>query len=408
MVAVVGACDETLEGGLACPALCVAPTATVLDTTLLPVVEDSTLAGFPAIGEEQEILLSARGDTVDTRAIIRFDTLRTTYPAPTTGVDTPVTMVDSAVLMLSVTHADTLGPPITFEAYDVDTLAGDDTATATLLPLFTPSRFLGSRTYPADSLYKDTLRIPIDNAKLLARIQATDGPHRLRVGVRITAPTSAEVRIATQNGTFGQYLRYRVSPDTSFDPEVQVAYSSTPALKTLASDLADFLIVAKSPPAEPPGVLRVGGIPGKRVYMRFNIPSAILDSSSIIRAQLLLTQRPVPAAPEANDSSGVEPFAVAAGAAITDIRRLMQFLEGAQDSVRVVPSDSRVVPFEIMGLLRAWRGTSPEKTPRAVALRGTAEGLTAWFADFYSSEADQALRPRLRITYVPKTVPELR
>ncbi len=404
----VTACDETLEGGIACPALCPAPTSQVRDTTILAVELDSTIGGFPSIGSEPEILLATRGDTLDTRAVIRFDSLPTTYQIPTTGVDSNITQVDSAMLLLKVADADTLGPPITVELYDVDSLAGDDTTLAVLLPKFDPSFLIGSKTIPAESLYKDTVRVPIDNAMLLQKILRTDAPHRLRLGVRITASKPAQIRISSQNGNFGQLLRFRVAPDTAVAPVTMAAYSATPGLTFLASDLADFQLIVKAPAAEPAGVLRVGGLPGKRAYMRFNIPAQILDSSSIIRAQLLMTQVPRPSTPDALDSAGVQPFAVAAGAVITDLTRLMEFLEGAQDSVRVVPADARVVPFEIIGLLRAWRGTTADKTPRAIALKATTEGTRGWLADFYSNEAADALRPRLKIYYVPRTEQGLR
>lgn len=408
LVAAVSACDETLEGGIACPALCPAPTTQVRDTTIFAVELDTTVGGFPSIGSEPEILLASRGDTLDTRAVIRFDSLPTTYQDASTGVDSNITQVDSAVLLLKVADADTLGPPVTVELYDVDSLAGDDTTLAVLLPRFDPSFRIGSVTIPAESLYKDTLRVPIDNAILLQKILRTDAPHRLRLGVRITAPSSAQLRISSQNGNFGQLLRFRAAADTAVQPVTLAAYSATPDLTFLASDLGDFQLIVKASPAEPAGVLRVGGLPGKRVYMRLGIPTQILDSSSIIRAQLLLTQIPRPGTPDALDSAGVQPFAVAAGAVITDITRLMQFLEGAQDSVRVVPADARVVPFEIIGLLRAWRGTTPDKTPRAIALRATTEGTRGWFADFYSNEAADAVRPRLKIYYVPRTEQGLR
>lgn len=403
LVVGVAACDETLEGGIACPTLCPSPIAQVLDTTILAVEFDTTVSGFPPLGSEQELLLASRGDTLDARAIIRFDSIPTTYRFPTTGVDSNITAPDSAMIYLKVADADTLGPPITIELYDVDLKsATEDTVTSELVAAFDPSRLIGSRTFAAESLLKDTLKISFDPAKIMEKIQGDEAYRRLRLGVKISAPTSAQITIYAQNGGAPPILYFRPAPDSGVFPVVLGVYSKTPLLPFVASDLADFQLIAKGPAPEPANVLRVGGLPGRRVYLRFNIPSAILDSSEIIRARLLMTQRPNPSAPDALDTAGVQPFAVAAGSVITDFSRLLFFLQFPQDTVGVVPADSQVVPFEIIDLVRSWRGTTAAKTPRAIALRATREGASGWLADFWSSEAAESLRPRLRIYYVPR------
>jgi len=396
----VAACDETLEGGAACPALCPGAPAAVQETTFTAVAFDTTIPGYPPLGSEEQLLLASRGDTVDTRAIIRFDSLPTTFRYRTSVQDSAITSIDSVYVLLQATDADTLGPNLTLELYDVDTQTGDDTARAALLPLFQPSRLLGSATFRADSILKDTLRIPLDAAKLLAKIQGDSLSRRLRVGVRLAAPQAAQIRIRAQNGGFPQYLRFRPHPDTGVVPAVLTAYSKTPAQRAIAINVADFQLAAATPPAEPSDVLRIGGAPGRRALLRFSIPPAVLDSSVIIRAQLLLTQRPNAGAPDALDSAGVQPYAIAAGSAVTDLNRLLFFLAAPQDSVRVIPADGRVVPFEIINLVKNWRGTDTTRTPRYVALRATTEGLEPWIVDFYSTDAPEALRPRLKITYV--------
>jgi hypothetical protein len=74
----VVACTEDYEGGAACPALCPEQNVVVIDTTFDPVVLDTTVFPFPTTGTETELLLARRGDTVDTRPVIRFDSLRST------------------------------------------------------------------------------------------------------------------------------------------------------------------------------------------------------------------------------------------------------------------------------------------------------------------------------------------
>ena len=102
-----GACSESLDGGAGCPRLCPAQTLAVLDTVINPVLAfDSTFVGFPEIGAEQELLLATRGDTLETRGIIRFDTITTTI-TPTNDTSQVITQVDSAFLqiVLDTAHA---------------------------------------------------------------------------------------------------------------------------------------------------------------------------------------------------------------------------------------------------------------------------------------------------------------
>lgn len=403
--AAVAACDETLEGGLGCGALCPEEPSELRQDTLQAVQLDTTLGGFPPIGAEPQLLLSARGDTLDARVIVRFDSLPTTFRHNNTAVDSNIVDVDSAYVLLRLVKVDTLGPDITVEAYDVDVTEGDDTTVAVLAPLFEPSRLLGSVTYDPTTL-KDTVRVPIDSAKLRAKIQA-DGGQRLRVGIRITAASSAELQVSASNSGNYPKLIFKASPAATVPMLDVSALSKTPLNTTLAADLLDFQLIVKAPPPPPPNVLRLGGVPGERGYMRFDIPALINDSSTIVRAQLVLTQRPNPEGAASADTGAVQVFALAAGGVLTDLNRVLLFLSASFDSTRVVPADSGARNFEIIEIVRSWRGTTAERTPRAVALRATTEGSTAWQVDFYSNEAPAAVRPRLIITYVPQPAPRI-
>jgi hypothetical protein len=147
--------------------------------------------------------------------------------------------------------------------------------------------------------------------------------------------------------------------------------------------------------------IRVGGIPGQRAYLRFNIPSKIIDSSSVVRATLILTQKPNTASYLPTDTAGVVPFELGSGSAITDLRRALIFLYVGMDSVGMAPQDSGQRSFEMIEAIRRWRFTTAGRTPRALALRAMLEGTSAWQADFYSHKAALSVRPRLRVTYVP-------
>src|SRR5215510_3394591 len=90
----VAACGEKLEGGAACPLLCPQQDVQLKDTTVEAIAVDSSLPGFPSIGEEEPLLLAARGDTLDTRVIFRFDSISKSYPHPSAPADTIVNHID--------------------------------------------------------------------------------------------------------------------------------------------------------------------------------------------------------------------------------------------------------------------------------------------------------------------------
>ncbi|MEK7401400.1 MAG: hypothetical protein AABZ80_03460 [Gemmatimonadota bacterium] len=400
LVGVVVGCDESLDSGMACPLLCPQLANSLRDTTFYAVEYDTSIAGYPTTGSEGALVLSARPG-MDLRAVVRFDTLQSTFRHKNTGADSDLVSVATAALKMRIAKADTLGPPVTFELYDVEVdSTQDDTSTVALTPRFIAANLIGTRTVPADSL-KDSVAVPLDTAKLMAKIRTVPFG-RLRVGVRITAPQPTEVKIFSVNGGFAPFLYIRPSLDTTVDSITIAPNSKTPVDERIAAELADFQLVSLSPPAPPAEVIRIGGIPGRRGYLRFNIPSSILDSSSVVRATLIVTQKPNAASGEASDTAGVVPFELASGATITDLKRVLIFLSFSMDSASLAPKDSGQRTFEMIAALRRWRFTTPARTPRAIALRATREGASAWQADFFSQRAPIAVRPRLRVTYIPQ------
>jgi len=405
LVVAITACEERLESGLACPALCPLQSESLKDTTLYSVEYDTSVTGFPSTGNESELILVSRPGVFDARGIVRFDSLQTTFTHTGTGVDSQLVAIDSAIIKLRVSSADTLGPDVTVEAYDVDFdttgVTADDTTQAVLVPLFSAGRLLGSRTFAAKSL-KDSIAVPINAAVVLNKIR-TASIARLRIGLRVVGPSPVELRLFSTNGGFPPFLFIRPSPDTSVARISLAAYSKTPADPTTAAEVADFQLIAFAPAAAPANIIRVGGTPARRGYLRFNIPTEILDSSSVVRATLELTQRPNPAAPNASDTAGVRPFELAVSGALTDLRRALVFRSFALDTAGMAPRDSGARSFELIDALRRWRFTTAARTPRAIALLATREGISGWQVDFYSRTAPLAVRPRLRVTYIPQS-----
>jgi hypothetical protein len=409
-VAVVAACSDNLESNAACPVLCPGQEVTLRDTTLDAVLIDSSVSGFPSLGQEPFFLISTRGDTIDARAVIRFDSLPTTFTRTNSAGDTTIVGVDSAFLQLRVdTTAVRPGAPITVSVYDVDTGDPDTTATDTsvalLAPLFAADRLLGSKTFDPESI-TDSLRVPISSDSLLDYITAQ---RRLRVGVQVTGANRAQLRVGTSVSFLPAQVVFKPAPagDTvGVTPLYVMPRSMTPAGGPITSSLQDFLIVVQGTSTATAPVLAVGGLPGHRVYLRFALPSSIVDSSTVVRATLLLNQVPNPVSPDAHDTVAVWPQAILASSAVTDLSRALRLLSpvggiGLDTLERFAPADSGLRQFEMVQLVRAWTAGLTTSDPRALALRTEFEGASGQLFWFTPSSGAADLRPKIRITYAP-------
>ena len=400
----IAACSEQVTGSLGCPALCIDESAALRDTILTgAVIVDSTFLGFPRPGETRDITMFNQGDTADVRIGVRFDTLPATYQIVGAASDSLIRKVDSATMIFLI---DTLvrkpTTPITIDAFDIDTTARD-TLTSTIAPLYRASRLIGSQTYQASDFKSDTVRLALSNAALFAKIKDT---LRLRIGLRVRGAGTAKMRVL---GTlFPPRIRFRVSSDTTVKPDTIFPKSATPSgdiFQQAAFRLFPVVVKGLLPPP-PTGRFVVGGLAGARAYLRFDIPSIVLDSVSVIRASLLLTQVAARSTGATSDTVSIYTQPVLASPSVTDVFTAATFLGPpgvyGVDSVRFAPRDSGARSIELVNLLRSWRAVGTTNTTRAIILRSPQEGSVPGELDFVSMEGPVALRPRLRITYVPR------
>jgi hypothetical protein len=398
-------CSENLDSSGVCSVLCPPVGGNVQNITLDAVVVDTTVQSLSGLGTESGLFLASRGDTLDTRVIIRYDSLPKKF-TPKADTIRPIASVDSAYLLL---HIDTLsikGPgPVTIEAYDVDTTASD-TSTAAVLALFRPDRIISSRAFNRADL-KDTLRYYISDSAVLAKIQ---GNAPLRIGLRATGPTSSQMRIISTEGGSPPTLSFRATPDTATPPLTVSPFSLTPVGEAvIAFHLSDYTAIAKGPPPGSPSDLDVGGLPPRRVFVQFTIPLSIIDSATVVRATLLLNQIPNPLL-DPGDTVLILPSLVLAGKVVTDPTKAAQIVADiALDTLRIMPGGSGLREVELARAFPIWRTQSPDTVPRAIVLKTLNEGNSPLEIRFSSSEEAVALlRPRLRISYtsrVPLGIP---
>lgn len=402
-VTFAAACSESLDGGAACPALCPTQGESFRDTTLNAVVLDTTVTGFPTLGLSALMLLANRPDTIVTRAVLRFDELnRSYYPNKGDLMDT-ISAVDSVFLKLPLDSTGRLGTtPVTINVFDVDTTQSDS-VTSVVSSLFRPDRRIGSITV-IPSLTGDTLRVPLSKTVIAKKIVDLE---RLRVGLEMTGGVGQLRLVAFRFSSSAPILEYDASTDTVYAPITVLPKTSIPGV-TVDQNLAyqSYTMIVQGSPPPAGDQLVAGGYPASRFYLRFQIPAYITDSSTIVRAELLLTQRPSMFG-AAHDSVAMVALVPATTDAVTDLRRVLDMsAEGsfaAIDSIRFLPADSGAKVINVLTLVRTWR-TLPTQVPRALAFRINREGAQASELRFFSSRAPlMSLRPRLRITYLPRS-----
>jgi len=403
----VGACTERLDSAAACPALCPGQRLDISDTVLDPaIVLDTTLQSFPLLGFENSLLVASRGDTLDTRAIIRFDTLSRVF-SPPSDTARPVTYVDSATLTIRLAKT-AIKVPSTFyiDAFDVGDTTLADLDPTNLLPFFTPARLLGSlQIDSATFIDSSSVKIALDSARV-RQIVSTPGAV-LRIGLQLRSTETGAVLVSSsEDASNGPLLRYRVSADTLVAAVTSRPTSLTPRVPlNVNGDLADYLLIADAPDIRRAGRFSVGGLPASRSYLRFNLPRWLTDSTAVLRAQLEFVQDPVRGMNE-RDSITVRAQVVLAGSALTDLNRASRLLAPAGffvgDFIRVAPGDSGVVRLEINALVRLWRSNAGVASiPSALILRSEVEGSNGAGVNFFALGAASGLRPRLRVSYVP-------
>ena len=180
------------------------------------------------------------------------------------------------------------------------------------------------------------------------------------------------------------------------------------------SSLADYDLVLKGTPPPAPGILAAGGIPGYRVYMRFGVPSALIDSSAtIVRANLIMHQLANVdfGTADTADTVLLQTGVVQASPGVTNIAAAA-LLAASPTSLGIAgvptinfhPNVARSDTIPLVGVFSLWRRLGPTRSQRAIVLESTGEGIEPRQYLFYSSAAaDSTLRPRIEISYIPRS-----
>jgi hypothetical protein len=437
VIAVIAACSERLDTGQNCPVLCQSNALVFRDTSFEIVQFDSSYGGFTGLGErwpapglqtlngnsfQNESFVPAinRPDSVDVRMVFRFDTLANTLSATDT---TKITALQLSRLLLVVDTSRSVIPAgsSTVDLYDVDdSTVANDTSDAVLSARFVPSRLIASRTFTRDEILADTISgtgavstiraftVPIADTVMLRFVTKA---RRLRIGVRVRSASSIALRFvspSTNAASLVPRLSYDPSPDTAVKAW-EVFTRFRPVIENAPERFrAQTLIVRDRTTPLNDGSLETGGLIGTRGLMKVRIPRSFLDTVTVVRATLDMTQRPQRTVPGATDGVRVRLRVAIAGTALgSDPRRLVELLDPTIENVllnslRLRSADSGVKSFDVAPAIRVWQAQD-SSLATALVLYSEGETFQEQRPAFYSRRnSNPALRPRLRITYTTR------
>ncbi len=221
-------------------------------------------------------------------------------------------------------------------------------------------------------------------------------------GVRVAADSLASIAISTVGSAAG-------GPQLFWYTEVDSAGTLVSfAQPRLTPQFGRHTFVLSNPAAPLDTNLTIGGMPTARSLLRMKLPRFIRDSSFVVRATLLLVPSQA-AQGVASDSfvifaqrveadfGGKSPLAIARFLGDSAVSDTAGVRIGATDTVR----------FELLPIVRLWQAdtTAPQAVMLVMRSHGdlgtTFEGGTLAEMRFYSSR-NAALRPALRVTYIPR------
>jgi hypothetical protein len=375
-------CRETTVAPGDCPALCPSAQVEVLDTTLTGIVaSDSSYRGYVTASEAAiDRLSNAPGDL--SAAVVQF------FPRPnfwtgTSLLDTfYLASVDSVTLRLTVVQRDTTVDTVRVLVYRAPRPRTIDTATT----------YDSVTAWVHDSLLVDSIAIPdsLISGAIVHRLPAgaftPDSADSNIVGavLVVRSPTPTVVNIAASDFIGQPQLTwYARAADTT---QTRV-FTSDPSY--------DSFVQSPEPPAMLADRLFVGNIPAARALLRFDIPRYFIDSTTIVRAVLVLSPVvPVSGAPALD-------FQLEARGIVRDFGAKSFFTPDLSlfGSVRATVGDTAQIHMTVTNILRTWRGIPPDSLPRSVILRVADEGRTLGELAFAPSTAGSRA-PYLKITYI--------
>jgi hypothetical protein len=377
----IAACTEDLAVTGDCPDLCPNAELTLFDTTLVAVLDgDSSYTGYVARGTNTAILVTTDGFApLNARGFYQY--LR--RPDSVLVADTlrPY-VIDSVAFLVGVVGRDTAVKNLKVALYKLPATADTSLSFAELSALLSPGAFIDTVVVP-DSVGTGLVRVAL-SGEALERVALTpedEGVLRVGIGLLADAPTGVRLGALSSGPLAAFYLTYVTS-----------TVADTAVRSTITRGASTTYFMQETPdPAPGPGRLVVGGTPSTRSLIRFELPDAIRDSATIVRAWLdLEPSEPLRGLPN-------DPAQLTATGIIVDVGAKSPLLSGLVEVDTIEAGQTSVFRIELRRIVAQWQ--APNRRPPAVFLAIEPEAAT-FTLPLIVSTADPAKAPRLRLAYV--------
>jgi len=341
------ACQDVVSAPGVCPEFCPEGEILVIDTLLGGVEPVGSFSGYLLPHEARQMQVVGPGGPAESRALLVSIPMNAKYAGGDTTVKDSIIQTDSLQVRLNIVRRNTGVSGVTLAFHEIPLMPDSATTYADMAPYFQDSTLLATLQIP-DSLVTDTVSVTFPAVALRHFVPDT---LQVGIGVRIVSADPAFVALAADT----------ISPAALIRRFVQVD-SSTGTTRAIRSDswgtrFTTFVVDQSGIPS--PAGLTVGGAGGARAFVRLNLPNAIVDSSLVVRATLLLPlTRPVFGAPGDTFSLRV----VALGSDFGPKSPVTDTSYGG--AVRVAVGGSDTVAVDITKILLLWRGNAD--VPRSV------------------------------------------
>jgi hypothetical protein len=298
--------------------------------------------------------------------------------------DTNRTFVtDSAIIELGLAALDTTATNIFFDIYRLPTTVDSTVTIDALDALMTPDRLIGEYSAP-QNVHTGNFDIRLSGADLAKVAFVPSDSTILEIGVRIRAdePTAARLGTTALGSLEPSFTVWGTANGVTDTTINRASISRVPSQA--------FTVRPAGPPI-PADLLAVGGDPVARTFFRFDLPSYLKDSATIIRATLeLTTNAPLFGIPA--DTARIDAFPV-----LIDFGSKSPPLSTVGASEVLLPGMS-VIDIEIAPIVNTWQGVNA--LPEILRLSLDQEGGT-FLAPLFRSTRSMTGQPTLRITYRP-------
>jgi hypothetical protein len=375
------ACQEDLTSPGECPLLCPGGSSEVFEITLNPLpAADSSFMPYFATGQGNSVLASNGLPAAEARAVYRFVPRSDSIEVRDTN---RAFTVDSVLLSFNLSARDTLTDGLKLYVYRLPPTVDTGITFADIDPLLVEANLLDSIAVP-DSLNTGRVQTVFTGDELAKVTLASGEP--LAVGIGLAAAQPTGVRLGSAAGGTGPNFITYVTVDV---PDTNTAIRH----QQIQRNAAFNTFVVENPPVVDSTLLTVGGAPSSRALLRFDLPQAIEDSGTIVRATLeLTTTGPILGLP-------TDPALLTATAVLADL--------GAKSPVTtdptfisgdtLTPGISGVIQLDVTRLVQLWVQASDR--PESIFLTLLPEAASFMRAEFGSSRRPDVGVPRLIVDY---------